>query len=100
MCVCVQGVLEKLAREVGRNTQLNSEVKEGKNGKQNTQRPTRTIVDCVVALGAGEGTGRERSSDRQSGSAGDRYEETALEAPERDQRGTNSSLHSRQIIDK
>ena len=56
MCVCVQGVLEKLAREVERNIQLNSEVKEGKNGKQNTQRHTRTIADCVVALGAGEGT--------------------------------------------
>ena len=40
---------------------------------------------CVVVLGAGEGTGREGGSDRQSGSAGDRDEETALGAPERDQ---------------
>ena len=35
MCVCVcQGVLEKLAREVEKNTQLSSELQEGENGKQ------------------------------------------------------------------
>ena len=88
LCVCgVQGVLEKLAREVERNIQLSSELKEGENGKQRAQTHTQVLSNCgcVVVLGAGEGTGREQSSDRQSGSAGDRYEETALGAPEKDQ---------------
>ena len=34
MCVGVQGVLDKLAREVEKNTQLSSELQEGENGKQ------------------------------------------------------------------
>ena len=67
----MQGVLQKLAREVERNIQLNSEVKEGKNSKQSTQTHTQLLskCGCVLVLGAGEGTGREWSSDRQSGSA-------------------------------
>ena len=34
MYVCVQCVLEKLTREVEKNTQLSSELQEGENGKQ------------------------------------------------------------------
>ena len=48
VCVCVQGVLQKLAREVERNIQLNSEVKDGKNGKQSTQ--THTHICCLSVI--------------------------------------------------
>ena len=54
---------------------------------------------CVVVLGAGEGTGREQSSYRQSGSAGDRDEETALGATERDHGETDFSLHNRDVTE-
>ena len=82
LCVCA-GSIGKASKRGGKKhpTEFRGEGRkewQTKHTNAHTHKQLLSKCDCVVVLGAGEGTGREWSSDRQSSSAGDRDEETDM----------------------